>query len=246
MDQNEGGSRSDALILATLNKDDSSVKMLSIPRDTYVYVPERDMNTKINHAHAYGGVKATIETVEEFLDIPVDYYVSMNFNAFIDVVETLNGINVNVEKEIQEQNSKDEPNAIHLQPGDQLLNGEEALAYARTRKIDNDIERGKRQQEIMKAIADKATSVKSVLKYDDLIEAVGDNMKTNMTFDEIKGLTSYLGNGKLNIETNILEGEDSYIDGVYYFQANEQSVANIQTELKNHLDLSNPAAQTTN
>src|SRR5699024_10527608 len=70
-------SRSDALILATFNKDSNSVKLLTIPRDAYVHVPEVGYETKINHAHAYGGPRATSETVEEYLGLPVDYYVRM-------------------------------------------------------------------------------------------------------------------------------------------------------------------------
>ncbi len=92
--------RSDALMLATLNEKGKTVKLVSIPRDSYVYIPEVGYNTKINHAHFYGGPKATIETVEETLDIPVDYYVKMNFYAFMDVIDALNGINVDVPYEI--------------------------------------------------------------------------------------------------------------------------------------------------
>src|SRR5699024_7601359 len=115
---------SDALILATLNKDEKSVKLLSIPRDSYVEVPGYN-KTKINHAHSHGGPQLTIETVENLFDIPVDYFVKINFEAFIDVVDALNGITVDVPYELKEQNSKDKAGAIHLQPGEQLLDGEE-------------------------------------------------------------------------------------------------------------------------
>ncbi|SDK14107.1 LCP family protein [Sediminibacillus albus] len=235
--ENEGSSRSDALMLATLNKDDKSVKLLSIPRDSYVYVPEVGYNTKINHAHAYGGPKASIEAVEGLLDIPVDYYVKMDFEAFIDVVDALNGINVDVPYEMSEQNSKDQANAIHLSPGEQTLNGEEALALARTRKQDNDLERGKRQQEIIKAIIRKATNFGSVTKYDDIMEAVGDNMTTNMRFSEMKSFISYGTSGNLDVETLGLEGYDSMIEGVYYYQLDDTDVANKQIELREHLGL---------
>ncbi|UOQ50293.1 LCP family protein [Gracilibacillus caseinilyticus] len=241
---NESSQLSDALILATLNKQDHSVKMLSIPRDSYVYVPIKDRQTKINHAHAYGGPSATIETVEQFLDIPVDYFVRINFNAFMDVVDTLNGITVEVPYEFYEQDSQDRKNAIHLLPGEQTLNGEEALALARTRKLDNDIERGKRQQQIMKAILQKSMSLGSVFKYDDLIEAVGNNMKTNMTFNEMKSLVSYGTSGQLNIETYTLQGSDSRIDGTYYYQVNEESLSTVQQTLKQHLDFEETTAET--
>ncbi|QTN00805.1 LytR family transcriptional regulator [Sediminibacillus dalangtanensis] len=234
---NEGSSRSDALMLATLNKDDKSVKLLSIPRDSYVYIPEVGYNTKINHAHAYGGPKASIEAVESLLDIPVDYYVKMDFEAFIDVVDALNGINVDVPYEMYEQDSNDKADAIHLYPGEQSLNGEEALALARTRKQDNDLERGKRQQEIIKAVIKKAANIGSITKYDDIMEAVGNNMSTNMRFSEMKSFISYGTSGSLDVETLNLEGQDSMIDGIYYYQLDETDVANKRIELRNHLEL---------
>src|SRR5699024_5353757 len=127
--------------------------------DSYVYIPEVGYNTKINHAHAYGGPRATSKAVEELLAIPIDYYVRINFEAFMDVVDALDGITVDVPYEFREQDSQDRANKIHLNPGVQKLDGEEALALARTRKLDNDIERGKRQQEIVKALIDRAVSL---------------------------------------------------------------------------------------
>src|SRR5699024_4665355 len=150
--------RKDALILATLNKDDKSINLLSIPRDSYVYIPEVGYEDKINHAHAFGGTYATIETVENLLDIPVDYYVKLNFHAFVDVIDAIGGVEIEVPYEFKESNSDDKRDSIHLYPGKQILDGEEALAMARTRKKDSDVERGKRQLEIIDSVINKATS----------------------------------------------------------------------------------------
>jgi polyisoprenyl-teichoic acid--peptidoglycan teichoic acid transferase len=234
--------RSDALMLATLNEKEKSVKLVSIPRDSYVYLPEVGYKTKINHAHAYGGPKASIEAVETLFNIPVDYYVKMNFHAFIDVVDALDGINVEVPYEMYEQNSKDTANAIHLLPGRQTLDGEEALALARTRKKDNDIERGKRQQEILKGVMQKAISANALTKYDDIIQAIGDNMETNMTFDEMKALSSYGLKKKLDMNTLSLEGEDTYIENVYYWLLDDTSLANTSIELQDHLEIDRTTA----
>ncbi|SFE11347.1 cell envelope-related function transcriptional attenuator common domain-containing protein [Lentibacillus persicus] len=239
---NSDNARTDTLMLATLNKKDHSVKMLSIPRDSLVYIPEVGYEDKINHAHAYGGMDATRETVENLLDIPVDYYVKLNFEAFIDVVNAVNGITVDVPYELSEQNSKDEEGAIHLMPGEQTLNGEEALALARTRKLDNDIERGKRQQDIIKAVVDKAMSMSSILKYDNIIDAVGTNMTTNMKFGEMRSFVSYGTKGKnLDFETFTLEGSNYMPAGTYYWQIDQTALAETQQVLKNHLDLSTSA-----
>lgn len=229
--------RSDALILATLNNKTKTVKMLSIPRDAYVYIPYVGYQDKITHAHAYGGTLASIETVEELLDIPIDYYVRMNFNAFIDVVNALGGIKVNVPYQLSGEKDEFDRNSIYLEPGLQTLNGSEALALARTRKQDSDIERGKRQQEILKSITKKASSVTSLTKYDDIIRAVGDNMKTDMTFSEMKSLFSYIKSGVPRIDSLTIEGYDDMSTGVYYYQLNEESVSEISDTLRAHLGL---------
>ncbi|WP_246202496.1 LCP family protein [Virgibacillus doumboii] len=232
------GSRSDALILATFNKQENSVKLLSIPRDSYVYVPEVGYKTKINHAHFYGGPKATIETVENLLHVPVDYYVRLNFEAFIETVDSLDGIHYDVPFEMYEQDSADNANAIHLLPGPQTLTGEEALALARSRKYDDDLERGKRQQQILKSIKEKATSVTSLFKLDNLIEAVGSNMKTNMAFDDMKSFLSYGIDENITIESVGINGHGEFLDdGLWYYILEEDSVNSIQNELRSHLDL---------
>lgn len=231
-------SRSDALILATFNKTNSSVKLLSIPRDSYVYIPEVDRSTKINHAHAYGGTKATIETIEEYLKLPIDYYVRLNFNAFVDIVDAIDGIYYDVPYEIVESDSGDQRDAMHLYPGYQKLDGEQALALARTRKYDSDVERGKRQQEILKEIAGKIASASSLFKLEDVLHAVGANMTSNLKMAEIRGFLSYGLGGDISIENVNFQGTGGYMDdGGWYYMVDEESRFNIQQELRNHLEL---------
>lgn len=230
--------RSDTLILATFNKDLGNVKLLSIPRDSRVFVPEVGYETKINHAHFWGGPKASMETVEEFLNVPVDYFVSLNFHAFIDVVDAIGGIEYNVPYDISEVNTKGQRNKVKIEKGYQLLDGEKALALARTRKYDNDIERGKRQQEIIKTIANKVTSTSSVFRIDDLMDAVGNNMKTNLTFKDMTAFFSHAIDKKISIESINLEGSGGYMDdGLWYYQVDEDSRIKTENELRRHLDL---------
>ncbi|WP_099354858.1 LCP family protein [Fredinandcohnia onubensis] len=230
--------RTDALILATLNEEQKSIEMVSIPRDSFVYDPLRKKKDKINHAHVYNGIDGTIATVEELFDIPVDYFVKMNFEAFIDVVEALDGIEVDVPVSFTEQDSKDRPDAITLRKGLQELNGEEALALARTRKIDSDIERGKRQQIVVKAIIDKAISVGSITKYGNVIEALGDNISTNLSFGEMLSLYDYATSGQtLQMQTHVLEGADDWTDQGYYYQVDQTKLEDLSQTLKNHLEI---------
>src|SRR5690625_2398006 len=234
----EDKSRTDAMLVATFNKDEGTVKLLSIPRDTYVYVPEIGYNSKINHAHFHGGPKATMETVENLLNIPIDYYVRLNFEAFIDVVNSLNGINYNVPYEIVEMDSSDREGAIHLYPGYQKLNGEEALAVVRTRKYDSDVERGKRQQEVITSLADQVTSASSLFKLSELIDAVGSNLNTNLSFNEMKSFFAYGLEKDFDIDKVNLDGDGGYMeDGLWYFHAYEDSLMEVQRDLQKHLDI---------
>lgn len=234
--QGADNSRTDALLLATLNNKTKTVKLLSIPRDSYVYIPHVGYNDKINHAHAFGGTLATLETVEELFNIPIDYYFRLNFEAFIDVVDALGGIEAEVPYKLVELDEFDK-RTINLEPGLQQLNGSEALALARTRKLDSDIERGKRQQEIIQAIASKASSFSSITKYDDLLEAVGNNMKTDMSFSEMKSFFSYLSNGMPRIDTLTLTGYDDMSTGTYYYKLDQDALEEIQHILQSHLGL---------
>lgn len=234
--QGADASRSDALMLATLNNKSKTVKLVSIPRDAYVYIPAAGYQDKITHSHSLGGALSTIETVEELFDVPVDYYVRMNFNAFIDVVNALDGVEVTVPYELLEKDEFDRT-AVHLMPGKQTLNGSEALAFARTRKQDTDVDRGKRQQELVQAIVKKAASMESVLKYDDVMRAVGSNMKTDLTFSEIKSFLYYLSKGMPQIDTLTLEGEDENLPEGYYYIVDETSRQLISEKLRKHLGL---------
>ncbi|WP_246942770.1 LCP family protein [Bacillus pinisoli] len=239
VDEREGetNSRSDALILATFNKTEKTVKMVSIPRDTRVDIPEHDKD-KINHAHAFGGIDLTIETVEELFDIPVDYYVKLNFDAFVEIIDALGGVTVEVPKTFSEQNSKDEQDAITLYEGIQTLNGEEALAFVRMRKDDptGDIGRGERQKQVIKAIIEKSASLTSVTKYDDVIDSIGSNLVTNLSFGNLVALQSY-SKALNSIESLKLVGNDSRIRGLYYYELEEQSLLDISSQLKQHLDI---------
>jgi len=248
--------RTDAIVLATLNRDSNSVKLVSIPRDSLVYIPQVGYEDKINHAHAFGeaalkryergeefetkpsGSKAVVDTVENLLDIPVDYYAKVNFKAFVDIIDALGGIDTDVPYEFKESNSEDKRDSIHLMPGEQRLNGEEALALARTRKQDSDYMRGQRQLQIIDAIIDKATSLQSIFKYDDVIKAVGDNMSTNMSFKDMKSFSNIVTGGKkLSVEQLQLEGYDYQPNNVYYWQLDQESVDEIKLELREHLEL---------
>ncbi|MED3378623.1 LCP family protein [Bacillus tropicus] len=248
--------RTDALLLATFNKDSKTVKLLSIPRDTYTYIPVEKKKDKITHAHAYGSTKngkdggpqASIDAVEKLLNVPVDYFVKFNFKSFMKIVDDLGGIEVDVPVEFTEQDSNDNAGAIHLKKGVQKLNSEEALALARTRHIDSDAMRGQRQQLVIEAILKKLTSVGSVTKVGNIIDDINGQFVTNLTFDDM--LSFYKYGADSSIEKLQIQGDDCYMEKgddtcsksagggrTYYYNPDKKELAKVTNDLRTHLGL---------
>jgi LCP family protein required for cell wall assembly len=240
-DYSSGGEngRTDSLIVATLNPDLGTMKMLSIPRDTLVYIDEEGTEDKINHAFVYGGKDGTIDAVEELLDIPIDYYASVNFNGFKEIIDEIGGITVDVPFDFWEK-SDETKKKIYFTEGEMKLNGEEALAYARMRKRDprGDFGRNERQQQIITASVDAIMKPNSLLKIDDITDHIADNVETNMRLSEALGIQQkYDTFNSSKIDKLSIEGEDDYSEGIYYFVPSEDELEELRDELKIHLDL---------
>ncbi|MEB8126162.1 LytR family transcriptional regulator [Staphylococcus succinus] len=229
-------SRTDAMILSTFNTNKDQIRMLSIPRDTVSYIPKVGYYDKITHAHAFGGPTASMDAVEATLNVPVDYYVRINMEAFVDAVNELGGIKYDVPYNISEPNTND-TGQIKVKKGYQKLNGDEALAVARTRHHDSDLKRGQRQMELIKILFAKAQKLDSFNKLDDVISIVGKNSKHNFNSKEVKALaTSYLQND-VKIKSKQLKGEDDYLNGVYYYNPDIKSIQDTSNILRKDLDL---------
>ncbi|MCW9133939.1 LCP family protein [Bacillus paramycoides] len=224
--------RSDALMLATINKEDGSINLVSIPRDTRVYIPIKEKKDKIAHAHAFGGVDSTINTVENFLDIPVDYYLKFNFDSFLNLIDTIGGIDVDVPITFTEQDSQDQANAIHLEKGYQHLNSEQALALTRTRHIDSDFMRGQRQQLVIEAIGKKLLTINSLSKFNSILDKVSPHTSTNLTTSNILSIASTMMGKSVEINKQQIKCSDMYINGIYYAQPDTESVQQISRDLK--------------
>jgi LCP family protein required for cell wall assembly len=239
-DYSSGGDngRTDTLIVLTVNPELQTIKMVSIPRDTRVTIPEEDKTTKINHAYVYGGKELTIETTEDLMEIPIDYYAQVSFQAFKSIVDELNGVTVNVPFDFYE-NSDENGERIYFEEGKAVLDGEEALAYARMRKRDprGDFGRNERQQEIITAIMAKATSPANLFKIDEVATHIGDNVETNFRISDALALQQKYPNiNAKSIEKLAIEGSDEYIGGIYYFVPDEEELDEVKTELKTHLE----------
>jgi LCP family protein required for cell wall assembly len=203
-----GSTRADSIIYATLNPNTYEMNMVSIPRDTYVPIYRNGSVVRwdrINAAYAVGEESVMVQTVEEWLDVPVHYYATFNFDAFLGIIDELGGIEMDVPITFTEMDSSDQAGAIHLEEGHQTLNGEEALALARTRKLDDDVARGHRQQLIIQAIIDKALDFGSISAYTDIVETVGANMRTNMRMNDMRAVAQTGLNREFTIESHVFE-----------------------------------------
>ncbi len=194
----------DSLMVITFNPKTLSTTMLSIPRDSYVPIacfPNQRKN-KITHA-AWKGEECMQKTIENFLDIDIDYYAKINFKGAVQLVDTLGGVEIDVPYNLCEQNSNREwgDNTVYIEQGLQTLNGEQALAYSRNRHanpdmcsakwtnyISNDFIRGYHQQEVVMAILNKFKSIKSLDTVHKLLDTISNNMNTNMSTEQILSL----------------------------------------------------------
>lgn len=216
VDSRDGESaRSDTMMLAAVHPAKQSVYVISIPRDSYMELPGKG-HDKVNHAMAFGGPKLVKESLENFLDIKIDRYVSVDFEGFRKIVDELGGVSVQVQKRMKYSDPTDDT-YIDLMPGLQVLSGEQALDYARYRKSDlgkedSDYQRINRQQEILAALAQKGASAQMYSKAFTLMEILGQHVKTDFTDQEIASLLLSYSDGTPNkIKTDTLVGQDERI-----------------------------------
>ncbi len=255
----------DSLMLITFNPETLNTTILSIPRDTYVpiacFAGQRE--NKITHA-AWYGEDCMMKTITKFTGIDIDYYVKINFKGVVKLVDALGGIDVDVPIKFCEQDSnRNMNNQICLNPGQQTLNGEQALALSRHRKTINDFVRGQNQQLVVKGLMNKVKSIRSVDTIQDLLATLSNNMETNMStsemlslYDVAKDIASKTKDmpieDLLTMQRLYLSGYDQYIydySGIngqgtrmrlYNFVAYKGSLKDVSNAMKVNLGLSDP------
>jgi polyisoprenyl-teichoic acid--peptidoglycan teichoic acid transferase len=229
--------RTDTIIVLTVNPTNNSVKMLSIPRDTRTEIIGKGKEDKINHAHAFGGVEMAMDTVENFLDIPIDYYMKVNMEGFKDIVNAVGGVTVT-------NNLDFTYDKVHFPVGEITLTGEEALPYVRMRKEDpnGDFGRNTRQRQVIQAVIKEGASISSLTNFSNIFKAIGDNVKTNLTFDQMVDIQKNYKLAGNNIQQMEIKGKGTRINGIYYLQIPEEEKVRVQTELKAQLELETATA----
>ncbi|MDP3441361.1 MAG: LCP family protein, partial [Ignavibacteria bacterium] len=195
---NDGG-RTDSLILATYNPLKLSVTMTSIPRDSYVPIacyPEQQKD-KIGHAFSVSR-DCAIQTVENLFDLDINYFVEVNFKGVVEIVDALDRIWIDSPVEFVGQNSDEERGhyTVKIFKGGQWVTGEQALAFARERYSmpGGDYQRQENQQQVIQAIIDRTLQLKDVNKAIDVLNAAGNNVKTNMSLNQMAEIFNVLIN----------------------------------------------------
>lgn len=193
-----GKGRSDTLIIISINKKDKTITLTSILRDIYLQISEKS-NNRINAAYSYGGAELLLDTIKNNFKIDIDYYVAVDFFAFMDVIDAMGGIELEVSKEelpiinryVENLNNlTDQPEGMHQisEPGTYLLNGKQVLSYARNRYIGKgDFDRTARQRKVLEKLFDKIKDM-GILEIDNLLNIVLPKVTTNLTEGEIFSL----------------------------------------------------------
>jgi LCP family protein required for cell wall assembly len=221
---NTGGHLSDTIMVLHVNPEKKTASVVSIPRDTLVTIPGRSLD-KINAANAYGGIELARQTVEEFLDIKIPYYITVDLSEIENIVDKLGGITVNVEKRMYYVDYAGGLD-IDLQPGLQKLTGRQVMGYLRFRHTDNDFARIGRQQRFLRELASQMMSKENLLRSPALFLSLIGCINTNLNSREILGLSLALrgANEFGQISMTMITGNDLMVDGIYYWKPDEEAV----------------------
>ncbi|HEM3636198.1 TPA: LCP family protein [Streptococcus suis] len=250
----EGG-RSDSMILVTVNPKTKETNMMSLTRDIMVEIAEANGESsgtveKLNHSYSYGQAPMAISTIEKMMDINIDRYIEINMDGLVELVDAVGGIEVNNTLGFPISISEHEPAYTSIvQPGKQLVNGDQALVYARMRYDDpeGDIGRQRRQREVITAIIKKILQLDGLTQYKKILTAISNNMRTNIEISPatIPSLLGYKDSvSKLN--SYQLRGVDQMVDEIYYQLPTSEHLLEMQNILKKSIGLEEKTDLVTN
>lgn len=224
--------RSDTMMVAAVNPTDQKTTIVSIARDTYVPIVGHGTDDKINHAYAFGGAAMSMDTVESYLNTPIDHYVAINMAGLKELVDAVGGIEVGNETQFTQD-------GYTFEHGKITLAGEQALAYSRMRKEDpkGDYGRQERQRSIVIGVVDKILTLDGITKYQEVLNAMEENMKTDLTFDQLKKIALNYRDAFTKVTTDQMQGEGFVQDGISYQRVSDSERQRVEDELAEQLDV---------
>lgn len=234
----EASTRADSIMLFSLDTKTGEAGVLSIPRDTRVWIPSRQRWERINAAYAHGGAAMAMEAVSYLLGVSVDYFVHTDFAGFEQLVDVLGGVEIDVAKRMHYVD-KAQGLEIDIQPGRQVLNGEKALHYVRYRDRLGDVSlvdpfndeydgRVERQRQFFEAVVSQALSPSSLVKLPQLVTQVFKVVNTNLPWEKVFSLA--LSGSKFSadkMQTAVLPGNSQVLNDAWYWIINEQKAKSV-------------------
>ncbi len=220
------------MMVVSFDPEKKQIAIVGLPRDTRVTIPGRRGHDKINAAYAYGGTKRAVRTVEQLLQIPINYYMVVDWQGFIKVIDMLGGVDLYVDNNMDYE----DPYAnlkIHLKKGYQHLDGEKAGQYVRFRHDElGDIGRVERQQKFMKALAGQFFTFTNMLKLPMIINTGLDYVDTDMNLmTMIRAANCFRIFGENSIKSEMLDGDFKTIDDISYWVTTPSQVSHTLDKL---------------
>jgi len=239
-DINDKSVRTDTIMLINVNFDKGDISLLSIPRDTRVKI--NNNTKKINDTHAIGGMPLTISTVNDLLGLNIEYYVKVDYQVVMDLVDIIGGVEIEVPFLMEyEDPTSDPPLNIHIKKGLQVLDGKNSHDFLRWRKNnpetvgyrEGDVGRIEAQQYFMKELIKQTLkSEKLITKLPSIAMTYIKNVETNLPLDTILSGIKFAENlDTENIVTKTLPGEGLYIDSISYFIHDEAKTKSLVEEI---------------
>lgn len=201
--------RTDTMMLVHVDFRDKSADILSLPRDTLVHIPGHRGKRRISYANALGGPQLAVDTVADFLGVRPEYYVLVNFKGFEKAIDAIGGLEVTVDKRLDYDDNWGDLH-IHLKPGRQVLNGEQAMGFVRYRQskdgdMESDFVRISRQQELLRAVRTKLSSPGVLFKVPSVLDTIRNDVEGNLSSAQMLCLAHFLKNladeSKIRTET---------------------------------------------
>lgn len=226
--------RSDTMIIMTINPDTKKTTMTSIPRDTKAHIVGKGSTfvEKINSAYSYGGSSMAINTTQELLNVPIDYYITVNMKGIEKIVNAVDGVDVNVPFTFTYE-------GVTYKKGEMHLNGKKALGYSRMRYDDpeGDYGRQKRQRQVITSIIKSAVSVKTLWNFGDILQTMSDNVQTDLTYNNMQTIQKNYRSAAANISDDHLQGQNATIDGSSYQVATTKELQRVSNKIRTQLGL---------
>lgn len=229
--------RSDSIMLAVVEPKKNTLNLVSVPRDTWMLNKATGKNDKATHAFNKG-VSNTIDSLENYFQIPIDYYALINMNGFIEMINAIGGIDINVEKEMQFYD-RITHQYVRIKPGMRHLDGNETINYARFRGDgEGDFGRNRRQRQVLVEIIKQSTDLQNIKKINELTGILKDNFRTNVKSSAIPLLLGQLEyDDTLKINQVELQGNPAREGRMSVVKVDEEERLKVSTELQQKLDL---------